>query len=594
MAEISKSAELRVLLNGVSNFPPTNWQEVGIKASFIEGDPQPAITTEEFEFILSSYTALKAWIDAGNIFQGVPFTMSALSTVPLTLPNNTLFDGYVDLRDANIDDTNGVISANVRYKDDVSSVSARLQALDYGYLYANGTYEDADFEDCSYAVVKIDYTVEAFTQSITLYLMVKQSIELVRIVQKNIAEIAAFFTAGAPLPAASIAYAVATALINIAFAAALMIQILKLGTDLLLAFVQPKRKHKCISYFKLISKVCNYLGYGFITSVTEMTFYKYLPSNINVDEYDGLRGFLGIPKTITNGLPNVLDTGYRCTEMFELVRNMFNGRFAVIGGNIEFHSELSPVWYSFSTFEMPDILEPPYTYNTDELKSNVFISFATDITDGYTIENFEGTNYQVITRQNVTSDPKGVVIENLEERAFPVALATRKDSLNGFEKTLKVLASIIDGVVNTISTLFFISGSSNLAASIADKIGIMKVETNNHRVPKVVYLDETGKMPANHRALLSAKYLWNNYIDEVSFIADNYRRQRKVFTGVEIPFGWSDFQKLINNSYFVTQDGTRGKVTDIEWTISKDRAVISYWIEERYTTNLVETYIEPA
>ena len=121
----------------------------------------------------------------------------------------------------------------------------------------------------------------------------------------------------------------------------------------------------------------------------------------------------------------------------------------------------------------------------------------------------------------------------------------------------------------------------------------MKVETNNHTVPKVVYLDENGRLPADHRDLLGAKYLWDNYINELSFIQNNFRRQRKVYTGIEIPFGWRDFQNLINNSYFVLPDGRRGKVTDIEWIISRDKATLSYWIEEKYTSNLTETFIEP-
>jgi hypothetical protein len=591
MAYPSKSAEINTVLNGLSLFPPTNWQDIGVKASFIEGDVQPAITIEEFEFILDAYLELKNWISAGNIFQGVPFSISVSSTAPLTLPNNTVFEGYIDLRDSNINDTEGRISANVRYKDDISSVSARLQALDYGYLFENGTFTNSDFTNCPYVVVKIDYTIEAFIQTITLYLMVKQLIELTRQIQEDIATIQGFLATSPPGAGAAI-YATATALINIAFAAALLVEILKLGTDLILAFVQPKRTHKCISFKKLIEKVCNYLGYSFNTSINELDTYYYLPSNTNVDTYDDIRGFLAIPKSIENGLPNVLDFGYRCTEMFELVKNMFNGRFAVQNNTIEFHSELSPYWSSLSSYIFPDILEPAYSYNTGELNSNIFINFSTDIVDGYTIENFKGTNYQVITRQNTTTDQKGVIIENLEEINLPLALGNRKNKLNGFEKTLKFLAGVIDGVLNTLSALFPVTQPSNLAGQIQNKIGVLKVETNNHTVPKVLFLDDSGKIPANHRDLLSARYLWNNYINELSFIANNYRRQRKVFEGVEIPFGWSDFQKLVNNSYFVTQSGEEGKIIDIEWIISQDKAVVSYWVQKKYTDNLIETYIE--
>jgi hypothetical protein len=521
----------------------------------------------------------------------MPLTILAQSTNQNGLSSITSFDGFVDLRDAIINDTEGSISAEVRYKEDVSRFFERLQALDYAYLDLQNAI-NYNYSDCDYAVVKIDYAFEALMQSAILFLMTKQLIEVTRIIADNVATIAGLTTAAITGAIGATVYLIATLILNVVYATAILIQVINLGRDLISAFLQPKRTHKTSDLFNLIKSVCNYLGYSFNTSILDMKNYYYLPSNTNVDEFDDKRGFLKKAQTIEKGIPNVLDYGYRCSEMFDLVRNMFNGRFAIVDNTVQFHTELSPFWQTFSNFQMPDVLEGEYKYNTEELKSNIFISFETDLTDGWTIEKFEGTNYQIITTDITNINPKAVVIDKLEEVRLPVALGVRKDKLNGFEKFLKVLAGIIDGVVNTFNTIFFLRGRSDLAGRIQNKVGILKVETNNHRVPKILLL-ENGRIPSNHRQRLSAKYLWQNYISEKSFIQNGFRRQRKLFSGVSIPFGWSDYVKLINNSYFTDLNGKQGKVTEIEWIQDADTANISYYLEEVYTTNLKETFIEP-
>ena len=591
MAQDSFSATTKILLNSKILQPPKEWQEIGLIASFQDGEVQPTITQENLTFILDSYTELKNWIADGNVFEGMPLTILSQSTNQNGLSSITSFDGFVDLRDAIINDTEGSISAEVRYKEDISRFFERLQALDYAYLDLQNAI-NYNYSDCDYTVVKIDYAFEALMQSTILFLMTKQLIEVTRIIADNIATIAGLTTAALTGAIGATVYLIATLILNVVYATAILIQVINLGRDLISAFVQPKRTHKSSDLFNLIKSVCNYLGYSFNTSILDMKNYYYLPSNTNVDEFDDKIGFLKKAQTIKKGIPNVLDYGYRCSEMFELVRNMFNGRFAIVDNTVQFHTELSPFWQTFSTFQMPDILEGEYKYNTEELKSNIFISFETDLTDGWTIEKFEGTNYQIITTDITNINPKAVVIDKLEEVRLPVALGVRKDKLNGFEKFLKFLAGIIDGVVNTFNRIFFLRGRSDLAGRIQNKVGILKVENNNHRVPKIILL-ENGRIPSNHRQRLSAKHLWENYISEKSFIQNGFRRQRKLFSGVSIPFGWQDYVKLINNSYFTDLNGKQGKVTEIEWIQDADTANISYYLEEVYTTNLKETFIEP-
>ena len=169
MAELSKSVEIQQIIDGQDLFPATNIREVSIKASFLNGDAQPVLSTTDFEFVLDSYNYLKQWIENGRILEGVPYSLNGLSTVPTVLPSNNIFDGYIDLRNALINDTDGTIQTSVRYKDDITSLSARVAALDFGYLYSIGVFRNSDFVNVDYQVLKKDKALETIILSGRLF-----------------------------------------------------------------------------------------------------------------------------------------------------------------------------------------------------------------------------------------------------------------------------------------------------------------------------------------------------------------------------------------------------------------------------------------
>lgn len=166
-------------------------------------------------------------------------------------------------------------------------------------------------------------------------------------------------------------------------------------------------------------------------------------------------------------------------------------------------------------------------------------------------------------------------------------MGNRKDSLTGFEQGLASVAGLFDQIAGIFG------GRPNLARRIRNKVGVLQVSNNNHVVPKLLWL-QGGRIPVNQRDIFSARTLWEKYHSEKSFVQNNYNRQRRIIENEVIPFGLSDFVTLSNNSYFRDENGRVGKITDIEWNMSRDHATISYWIEEVYTRNLKETFIEPS
>ena len=105
-------------------------------------------------------------------------------------------------------------------------------------------------------------------------------------------------------------------------------------------------------------------------------------------------------------------------------------------------------------------------------------------------------------------------------------------------------------------------------------------------------MDSQNKLVANNRSVWSAKYLYDNYHYKNSFVLNNYENQYYIYKGVKVPFGFEQFNQLTQNSYFYNQNGELCKLEQISWNVSQDFALIDYRVQTKYTTNLIESYIE--
>jgi len=205
--------------------------------------------------------------------------------------------------------------------------------------------------------------------------------------------------------------------------------------------------------------------------------------------------------------------------------------------------------------------------------------------DEYTVNNYKGTSYQVTLKPLAVGNAKNVVLNGFADIDFNLALATRKDELTGIDKVLLVVAKALDGAINIFG------GSSNLAGQIKSTVGIMKVSDNYHSLPKAVYLDG-GRIPANNRDLLSAKALYEQFYYPESIANGTFFGQKLLYTGVEIPFSFSDFVKVLNNSYFYDAQGREAKFLRVLWNSTTNRADVDYEVQQVYTKNITEVYNE--
>ena len=396
---------------------------------------------------------------------------------------------------------------------------------------------------------------------------------------------------GAPLPTAPIAaaiFGICLAILEIAYAIAMIISIIKVASALLDQLIPIKRKAKTLNLKKALEKVSNYLGWKFQSNISDLDSVYFLPSNFNWDVTD-LKGIFADWRGTPKGIPNVTDYGYNCSEMFELAKKLFNGKYAVINGVLCFYNQDDLFWVQQSTFKMPSVRDKVKTYNTEELQASRLLSFECDYTDEHTVSNYQGTSYQVITNAIAVNNNNYKFIKGLEEIRFGLSLASRKDKPYAIETFLMDVAQIIDGLVN------FFGGSSNFVGAIGNSVGLIVIGNNNYAKPKVIKIDSNKRLV--DRNYWSSKYIYETYYRGKSFVEtinniSNYG-QKIVYKNVKIPFGMNDYLNLIQNSYFTTDNGEVGKVTSCKWRFSSDYAEIDYFIRECYTKNLTEIFIEP-
>jgi len=573
---LTKYAQGALEIAGKEVLLPEEWPDIEIKASFDDAD-NATISTEKITLVNNAAQAAIKHIEDGNTGKGVGI-FEGLPAVLRIFNDTDSFDainGYLDLT-KDYRQTAG-IKAECRLVDpsQMLSFQERADGISYGFLFDQGLITASDFTPVKYVVEKPVNPLELLMIGITTYLMIKELAEAVRDTADAVSNVAAHFAGGVSGSLASILYAIAIALLNAAYAVLLVIAIIALVTQLVQLLFSPVRTHKTTSLRKLLEVGFLHMGHEFSSDIPELDTYFYLPSKPTEEE------------SVQTGIPNTSDFGYTVGELKLLCERLFLAKTRIIDDVVHLRPENDPFWVKTSNYVLPDVIdvEEITRYNTDELKANILLAFETDTSDEWTIENFTGANFEVITTPKTITNDKFVLIKNLDETRFNLALGNRKDELTDIEEALELLASAADKIINLFG------GNFSLAGAIQGRKGMLKQWNNIHNLAKLIVI-ENSRLPKNHRDQLSARHLWEEYHNYKSFVENDFEKQRKIYTDVGIGFGLEDFLTLIDNNYFTTADGRTGKITKFTWNVSKDSAKADFWIENKYTENLQQTLIE--
>lgn len=586
---------IKTQINGKVVKEPKGWESNSILATYGTGSNQPQIETDRFEFVLDAAEEILKHKEKGKIFEPLPCTQ----TYALGDNNYMALDGYLDLssgyEELNPTFGGGIERPNnvmVSFKQDESirQFLDRINGVSYGSLLEEGVINHTDFTTINTAIIKRANFIDVALALLSMFTLQKQITDIFLKKGDTESQIAALV---ATIPGGSVGatiLAVGQLIILIAYAISLisiLVGFLKMFLDLLLP---PVSKNKGIQFWKLLEVSCRKFGYKFNSNIIELKDYYYLPSkalNLDKTELGHLINKL-VPSNPPNksGIPRVEDYGYLINEFWDLMTDMFNTKVTVYDGTVYMYNADDPFWFTQSGFVPHEPINfPSKKYNAEDLKQTRMMSFATDIKDDWTTENYKGTSYEVKT---VTSNGAEATIKGLEKLKIPLALASSKDK----PTPLEVLAISIAVACDALSSL--LGQKTNIAKQVrSNRVNIIKTSDNFHATPKVI-LREGGKTPQDHRERLSAKYLMEKYHYGKSFVAGDQLGQKVIYEGVTIPFNLDDLQKTLKSGLFTLQDGRTAEFLEINYNFAQNTAECTIQVREVYASNLKEIIFEPS
>jgi hypothetical protein len=589
---------IELILNGDNSSEIKELHDLEILASVEEGNVNARITTEQITLVNNYAKLVRDYISGGangtteGIFEGLPLQIQENGV--------NVFDGYLDfLNDFEIVNPT-TVKSRIKKHDGNNNFQDRANGLTFGYLDELNLIGSNDYLNIPYIIEKEFNFVEFGFISFSIYAISRDFYNQIRIVAQQIANIAGLVSSGVAAGGA-VALAVAQVTLSIAFAGALIVILINLLIDLVRYIFSPIKYHKGIRLERLVEIGCSYLGYSYNSTINDLPDVIIIPSKTGIDKDEQENKIIN-SITINQpgvGYPSASDFGYTFGEILELINKLFYAEFTIQNGVVEQHTIDSTWWLQNSTYVLPDVLQESIITNANELISDKLISFKADSKDVNSFENFLGHTYEIRTRPISTADSRNVLMNGFDRIEIPYDLPNRKNKLNKFEELAFRLLDKIDNIVNVFinwnSTLGGNSQSapSNLTGFISGRIGCNIMETDYLHVPKIMKLSGV-RLASNQRNNWSAKYLYNNYHNKGSFVLNNYGNQYYIYKGVRVPFGFEEFNQLTQNSYFYNSNGDLCKLEQISWNVSQDFALIDYRVKTKYTTNLIEDYIEEA
>ena len=574
-------------INGAEVDAPRNWQDIEVLATFDRASVQANISTTEFSFVNKAARIIIDHIEGGysgltnGIFEALNVEVSVSEDAAFGLPTQTVFKGVIDTARTQIIAPNEVNTFFID-KRGIDKLESKSEGLTFGLLKDKNWITDSDFIDIPYVYQRPNDFLAQAILAIAIYEIGKQAVAIVKEVAKTVADIVGGIT-GALVSALKI-------IALIAYFGAVVAQLLALLIELKAYLLPDLKYYKGMKFRTMLEKGLSFMGYTLQSSIPELDTYYYMPTKRRVGQAIPL-----FSSTVDDGIPSISDSGYIFSEFLEIVLTMFYAKIQIDDNNVVNIEALNndAFWIQQSSFQLPNVLRESYEFNTDELKSTNLVDFVSDYNDEWSLLDYTGTVYEVKTSMRDVQSDQQDLLSGLRSNSIPLALGSRKDSLTDLEQAFSTVSGLFDNMIDVL-TVITNAPPSTLSANFNKRLYALRISEQFTGAPKVLNLAGVAslQLPTNHRDNLSAKALWDKYINKQSFVDNNFGGQYKIFRNIKVPFTLNDFISLKENSYFYDTDGARAKVDKISWKIGDDFAVIDYRKEFVYTRNLVETKIE--
>lgn len=579
----------------------------GLKISIIAGlDNQPVtnITSASFTNTENSNSSTRVReLVAATPTEGFDYSFEVTDGT-----DSLLFEFYADIsRYVEVSDVETKIGL-VKDKALESLLDFEGADITMTLLEFKNILNNVDYENIPYVTQNRKSDLEKIQLLAQFFIVIKTGIDEVFKIVNIAADIP---TLGAPIAALNLT----TTLVSLIL---LISNLVSLIEEMRETFFPLLRYHSGIKLKTFLTKAVNYLNYDieFGNVWEELDNIVLCPS-----KNDEIGVPVALPFVVTSGILNPGDFGHNLADAFELCRMMANVRVGIIGNVVHVRPKKDPFWLLNSGYIMPSVKieESPFTnngtkrLNFEESFSSTTIQYQTDDSDYWTIQKLaegdaNGDRISVTTVTPITvGNQRKVNIGGAKVVDIPYALCIRKDVIDDLLDQMIPLGGAFDTIKDDIANEFqdiidsftvAFPALEPLSAFIFNRNGAMKVENHFFSTPKMVYLAEDGKIPKDFNTRIGAKAIYNKYFAYDSLVPGvrnpldaSDTNAKKIFEAVKIPFTLKDAKNVINNLYFSTEDGDVGRFIKIDWDVDSDSAVVDFWIQDNWLTNVEENQI---
>lgn len=354
----------------------------------------------------------------------------------------------------------------------------------------------------------------------------------------------------------------------------------------------PIKKTKVVSLYELLIKPIEYHGYKFniqkeIEDDLKRNFHwasrysdtqdiKAIDSVINL-----LKGAQNV-KSPSLFVPNSRDVLSTAIAVVRFIQRKYAADVMVQDNTVFIYNRGADFWEQNIAFDLEDDLPlKEFRLNVDEHIVNKTTEYATDDADNWTFEDYKGFHFLVTSQ---LKDFRKSTAEGSEINNYGIALVNRKDSLNIAERALEGFTKIVARLAKLVG--------KNIDTDLTSRIGLPRISRELTGVAKLVYLDSKGRIPKNHRDILSAKSDYQRFQFTDSWTL-NPKNKEYIYEDVRIKMNSEKFGKLLNIGFYIgLKNGDKAKVRALEWKQGRDFADAVLSVEKDYLTKLEEDYYE--
>lgn len=587
--------------------PPQGWEALGVQAT-IEDQLDfntETLTTTDFIFVGDVAKWVRDFhIPAYGVFNGVRYRIEVTDDITGTTVN--IFDGFINLRDREIlSEEPYSFRAPVVDFNDNATIFEQISIYTQGLLLDQGFLNSSDFVDVPTIIESKKNVAE---RTLILTGLLSDTVGLfIRLIQDFMSALSDILGISLPVGVVELLLLFINAVIEI---------------DLLTENILT---HKDLFF----PNVTYYKGVK-LKSVIEKSFAK-LGKAVEFGEIDGVLNNIvllgsqfnnsgspisGIP--FTDGILKSTDYGYRVGEAMETMQTIFNVRYDVRDDVVHVKNKFDPFWTTEPEVEIKNILnETTKQYNngtkkedTDEIYGTVFVSYISDPTDGHTLTQREGKTHEVRRDLITELDPKLNLMRGIKDLQINYALAVRKEPFDNLidlfmgvndefdywlNQVQDQITEYLDDIPESAGVGSYVSeilSNAGLSAIIEGRTGTLKIEDNSYNTPKLIYLDDTGRIPSNFKDFVGAPAIYNNYhLKDSPADINDFKGQKVKRLGWRIPFNADQYVTTKTNPYFELGENNL-KFTSITWVDDSRDAITEVEQQSTFDTNITEYVIE--